>query len=66
MSTIVEEQTLEERITARLETLKANREKFIGEAQRQLAALDAAIGEMSALLEPASLNGHEDSSGDVT
>jgi Skp family chaperone for outer membrane proteins len=49
---------LETRLTARLEALRANREKFLVEAQKNLAALDAAIGELSALLDPAALNGH--------
>lgn len=49
---------LEDRLRVRLETLRANRERFVNEAQRQLAALDAAIAELSALLDPASLNGH--------
>jgi hypothetical protein len=49
---------LEDRLRERLETLRANRERFVNEAQRQLAALDAAIAELSALLDPASLNGH--------
>lgn len=44
---------LEDRLRERLETLRANREKFLVEAQRQLAALDAAIAELSALLDPA-------------
>jgi Skp family chaperone for outer membrane proteins len=50
--------TLDERLRARLEALRSNREKFLAEAQKNLAALDAAIGELSALLDPASLNGH--------
>ena len=54
---VTEGQTLYERLHLRVETLKENREKFIQEAQRQLAALDAAIGELSALLDPASVNG---------
>jgi hypothetical protein len=57
---------LETRMQARLEFLKKNRDEYIATAQRQIAALDAAIGEISALLEPASLNGHEDSSVDAT
>jgi hypothetical protein len=52
---------LEDRLRLRLETLKRNRESFIADAQRQLAALDGAIGELSALLlTPGDLNGHED------
>lgn len=56
MSTLASAQTviapLEDRLRERLATLKTNRETFIVDAQRQLAALDAAIGEMTALLEP--------------
>jgi hypothetical protein len=55
---VTEGQTLEMRLHLRLETLKENREKFLVEAQKNLAALDAAIGELSALLDPATLNGH--------
>jgi len=51
---------LEDRLRDRLVTLKENRERFITDAQRQLAALDAAIGELSALLNPAAQNGSED------
>jgi hypothetical protein len=51
---------LEDRLRARLETLRANRERFVTDAQRQLAALDAAIAELSALLDPASQNGSRD------
>lgn len=54
---VTEGQTLEMRLHLRLETLKENRERFVTEAQRQLAALDAAIAELGALLDPASLNG---------
>ena len=43
---------LEERLKLRLNELKENREKFIAEAQRNLAAMDAAIAEMEALLDP--------------
>ena len=43
---------LEERTRARLEELKNNRERLLSEAQRQLAALDGAIAEIAALLEP--------------
>jgi transcription elongation GreA/GreB family factor len=50
---------LEDRLRSRIGALKENRERFVQEARTQLAALDAAIGEMSALLEPASLNGHQ-------
>jgi Skp family chaperone for outer membrane proteins len=50
---------LETRSRARLEELRANREKFLQEAQKNLAALDAAIGELSALLDPPSPNGRE-------
>jgi hypothetical protein len=49
---------LEDRLSARLDLLKTNRTTFIADAQRQLAALDAAIAELSALLDPAALNGH--------
>jgi Pyruvate/2-oxoacid:ferredoxin oxidoreductase gamma subunit len=56
---------LEERLRERLEALRANRERFVIEAQRNLAALDAAIAELGALLDPASLNG-SGSEGDVT
>jgi hypothetical protein len=48
---------LEDRLRERLETLRENRTRFVTEAQRNLAALDAAIAELSALLDPASLNG---------
>jgi hypothetical protein len=50
---ILEGHTLEMRLAVRLETLKKNREEFIVTAQRQLAALDAAIAELGALLDPA-------------
>lgn len=43
---------LEDRLQARLDELRANRDRFIQEAQRNLAALDGAIAELSALLEP--------------
>jgi len=43
---------LEERLRLRLATLRANRERFIADAQRQIAALDAAIAELDALLDP--------------
>lgn len=55
---------LEDRLQARLEFLKKNRDEYVATAQRQLAALDGAIGELSALLnpatEPAGLNGASD------
>jgi hypothetical protein len=51
---------LEDRLRERLEFLKKNRDDYVATAQRQLAALDAAIGELSALLNPASPNGRED------
>jgi hypothetical protein len=51
---------LEDRLSARLDLLKTNRATFITNAQRELAALDAAIAELSALLDPATLNGRED------
>jgi hypothetical protein len=57
---ITEGQTLEDRLLVRLEFLKKNRDEYVATAQRQLAALDAAIGELSALLNPASPNGRED------
>jgi Skp family chaperone for outer membrane proteins len=64
MTTSTLEQTvigpLEDRLRERLETLRSNREKFIQEAQKNLAALDAAIGELSALLDPVSSNGSRD------
>jgi len=44
---------LEDRLRLRLGKLSENRERFIGDAQRQLAALDAAIAEIEALLDPA-------------
>jgi uncharacterized protein YPO0396 len=47
---------LEERTRARLEELKSNRERFMVEAQRNLAALDAAIAEFTALLDPDSVS----------
>ena len=43
---------LETRSRARLEELKSNRERLLSEAQRQLAALDGAIAELTNLLEP--------------
>jgi hypothetical protein len=60
---VTEGQTLWMRLSDRLETLKKNRETFIADAQRQLAALDGAIAELSALLEPPAspdLNGASD------
>jgi hypothetical protein len=59
---VTEGQTLEMRLHLRVETLKKNRETFVAEAQRQLAALDGAIGELEALLTPApaGLNGASD------
>jgi hypothetical protein len=55
---------LEDRLRDRLITLMENREKFITDAQRQLAALDAVIAEFKALIDPAtakaSLNGASD------
>lgn len=60
---------LEDRLRVRLDDLKANRERFMAEAQRNLAALDAAIGELSALIDPPapidspSPNGHEGDHG---
>lgn len=58
-TTVVE--PLEDRLRARLAALKENRERFMSEAQRNLAALDAAIGELSALIDPpaADQNGTE-------
>jgi hypothetical protein len=53
---ITEGQTLEMRTRARLATLKENRERFMVEAQRNLAALDAAIAEITALLDPDSVD----------
>jgi hypothetical protein len=68
MAVVAHEQTviapLEERLAERLEALRANRTTFIADAQRQLAALDAAIAELGALLDPATaragLNGASD------
>lgn len=40
------------RLRARLETLTAERQKALDQAQRMLAAYDAAIGELTALLAP--------------
>lgn len=60
---VTEGQTLEQRLHVRWLTLKENREKFIQEAQRNLAALDGAIAELGALLDPAAspgLNGASD------
>jgi VIT1/CCC1 family predicted Fe2+/Mn2+ transporter len=61
---VTEGQTLEQRLHVRWLTLKENREKFIQEAQRNLAALDGAIAELGALLDPApapaGLNGASD------
>lgn len=48
---------LEERLRLRLETLRANRERFIDDAQRQLVALDTAISELAALLNPTAQTG---------
>jgi hypothetical protein len=47
---------LETRLRARVATLRENRERFIADAQRQLAALDAAIAEMDAILNPPPAN----------
>ena len=46
---------LDERLRIRLDDLRQNREKFIAEAQRNLAAMDAAIGEIEAILDPDSV-----------
>jgi hypothetical protein len=43
---------LEERLRLRLAALRDNRERFLADAQRNLAALDAAIAEIDALLDP--------------
>ena len=42
----------EERIKARIEALKQQRDRFIAEANQQIAAANGAIGELEALLEP--------------
>jgi hypothetical protein len=64
VDTTVVIEPLETRLRSRLVVLRENREKFMGEAQRQLAALDAAIAEMDAILNPppadASQNGTSD------
>lgn len=43
---------MEERIKARLEALKEQRDRFVVEANQQIAAHNGAIGELEALLEP--------------
>jgi hypothetical protein len=43
---------MEERIRARLADLTQAREQYATEASRQLMGFDAAIGELSQLLEP--------------
>ena len=53
--------SLEERARSRLTELEAARERFIADAQRQLAAFDGSIAEIKALLEPpAAQNGTGD------
>ena len=42
----------EERIKARIEALKAQRDKLIQDANQQIAAHNGAIGELEALLQP--------------
>jgi len=42
----------EERIRARIEELKAQRDRFLQEANQQIAAANGAIGELEALLRP--------------
>jgi len=43
---------IEERITARIATLKAELEKFVADANQRMAAYQAAIGELEMLLKP--------------
>ena len=43
---------MEERIRARIEALKAQRDQFVAEANQQIAAANGAIGELEALLQP--------------
>jgi hypothetical protein len=43
---------VEERIKARIEALKQQRDRFITEANQQIAAANGAIGELEALLQP--------------
>ena len=43
---------MEERIRARIEALKAQRDRFLQEANQQIAAANGAIGELEALLQP--------------
>lgn len=42
----------EERIKKRIEELTAARDKFVAEAQQQIAAYNGAIGELGELLKP--------------
>lgn len=44
---------LPDRLAMRIARLKENRDRFITQAQRELSNLDAAIGELEALLDPA-------------
>jgi len=46
------EGNVEERIRARIEALKAQRDRFLQEANQQIAAANGAIGELEALLQP--------------
>lgn len=43
---------LDERITARIAVLTSERDTYLAEANRQLAAYEAAIAELRALLAP--------------
>jgi len=46
------EGNVEERIRARIEELKEQRDRFLQEANQQIAAANGAIGELEALLQP--------------
>ena len=43
---------MEERIKARIEELTKQRDRFVQEANQQVAAANGAIGELEALLQP--------------
>jgi hypothetical protein len=54
---------LAERVALRLARLRENRERYLGDAQRQLAALDASIAELEALLDPEAVRARLASNG---
>jgi len=43
---------MEERMKARIEELKKDRERYVTEANKNIFAMDAAIGELNAILNP--------------